>query len=179
MSKTTFFKLVFCWHLRKVNDETSRIHPDPDPLVRGMDPRIQIRIRIHPKMSWIRNTATRCGPYDMVGFGGRGARLPTFYDLCRLLEFCPALKRLSVVNNVAFDSDGDFFFSDVPQPADLVMRGPSLKLLQLVGDIFAVAGNNVLTLARSCPALERLIVAGGEEGSFGYEAGLEKTRFFI
>jgi hypothetical protein len=28
---------------------------DPDPLVRGMDPRI--RIRIHPKMSWIRNTA--------------------------------------------------------------------------------------------------------------------------
>jgi hypothetical protein len=33
--------------------------PDPDPLVRGMDPRI--RIRIHPKMSWIRNTAMK-GP---------------------------------------------------------------------------------------------------------------------
>jgi hypothetical protein len=115
----------------------------------------------------------------MVGFGGRGARLPTFYDLCRLLEFCPALKRLSVINNVTFDSEGDFFFSDVPQPADLVMRGPSLKLLQLVGDIFAVAGNNVLRLARSCPALERLIVAGGDEGSFCYEAGLEKTRFFL
>ncbi len=30
-------------------------HPDPEPLVRGMDPRIQIRI--HTKMSWIRNTA--------------------------------------------------------------------------------------------------------------------------
>jgi hypothetical protein len=34
------------------------LHPDPnsdlDPLVRGMDPRI--RIRIHTKMSWIRNT---------------------------------------------------------------------------------------------------------------------------
>jgi hypothetical protein len=28
-------------------------HPDPDPLVRGMDPRIQI----HTKMSWIRTTA--------------------------------------------------------------------------------------------------------------------------
>ncbi len=28
--------------------------PDLDPLVRGMDPRI--RIRIHTKMSWIRNT---------------------------------------------------------------------------------------------------------------------------
>jgi hypothetical protein len=26
--------------------------PDPDPLVRGMDPRIQFRIRIHTKMSW-------------------------------------------------------------------------------------------------------------------------------
>jgi hypothetical protein len=43
----------------KVNDENSRIwiqdpdpNPDPDPLDRGMDP----RIRIHPKMSWIRNT---------------------------------------------------------------------------------------------------------------------------
>jgi hypothetical protein len=29
---------------------------DPDPLVRGMDPRI--RIWIHIKMSWIRNTDT-------------------------------------------------------------------------------------------------------------------------
>jgi hypothetical protein len=29
-------------------------NPDPDSLVRGMDP--LIRIRIHPKMSWIRNT---------------------------------------------------------------------------------------------------------------------------
>jgi hypothetical protein len=26
------------------------------PVVRGMDPRIQIRIRIHPNMLWIRNT---------------------------------------------------------------------------------------------------------------------------
>jgi hypothetical protein len=44
----------------KVHDENSRIRiqdPDPDPLVRGMDPRIRIRIRIHPKMSWIRNIA--------------------------------------------------------------------------------------------------------------------------
>ncbi len=30
--------------------------PNPDPLVRGVDPRIQIRIRI--KISRIRNTAT-------------------------------------------------------------------------------------------------------------------------
>ncbi len=30
------------------------LDPDPDPLVTGMDPRI--RIRIHTKMSWIRNT---------------------------------------------------------------------------------------------------------------------------
>jgi hypothetical protein len=29
--------------------------PDPDPLVRCMDP----RIRIHTKMSWIRNTASK------------------------------------------------------------------------------------------------------------------------
>jgi hypothetical protein len=34
--------------------------PNPDPLVRDVDPRIQIRLRIHPKMSWIRNTAFMC-----------------------------------------------------------------------------------------------------------------------
>jgi hypothetical protein len=47
-------KLVFAGIL-KVTDENSRIRiqdphpsPNPDPLVRGMDPRI--RIRIHPVM---------------------------------------------------------------------------------------------------------------------------------
>jgi hypothetical protein len=46
-------KFVLCCIL-KVNDENSRIRiQDPDPLVRGMD----TRIRIHTKMSWIRNTA--------------------------------------------------------------------------------------------------------------------------
>jgi hypothetical protein len=41
--------------LLKVSDENSSIRiQDPDPLVRGMEPRI--RIRIHLKMSWIRNT---------------------------------------------------------------------------------------------------------------------------
>ncbi len=50
-------KNLFFAGILKVNDENSRIRiqdpdPIPDPLVRGMDP----RIRIHPKMSWIRNT---------------------------------------------------------------------------------------------------------------------------
>jgi hypothetical protein len=63
--------------------EGSDPHPDPDlnpdPLVRGMDPRI--RIRLHTKMSWIRNTGQssdaradrehtslqeRSGPYLLV-----------------------------------------------------------------------------------------------------------------
>ncbi len=55
-------KNLFFAGILKVNDENSRIwiqdpdpYPDPDPLVRGMDP--GIRIRIYPKMSWIRNTA--------------------------------------------------------------------------------------------------------------------------
>ncbi len=43
-----FFKLVFCWHL----EGQWRKRQDPDPLVRGMDP----RIRIPTKRSWIRNT---------------------------------------------------------------------------------------------------------------------------
>jgi hypothetical protein len=47
----------------KVNEENSRIRikdSDPDPLVRGMDPRI--RIRIHPKISWIRNKPLEFSP---------------------------------------------------------------------------------------------------------------------
>jgi hypothetical protein len=53
--KNVLTKIVFVVIL-KVNDEKGRIRiQDPDPLVRGMDPRI--RIRINSKMSWIRNTA--------------------------------------------------------------------------------------------------------------------------
>ncbi len=70
--KKTFLKISFCWHLegqwRKLQDpdqlvrgmdpriqmEDSDPHLDPDPLVRGMNPRI--RIWIHTKISWIRNT---------------------------------------------------------------------------------------------------------------------------
>ncbi len=53
--KNSLKKLVFIGIL-KVNDENSRIriqdpdpNPYPDPLVRGMDP--QIQIRIHTEMS--------------------------------------------------------------------------------------------------------------------------------
>jgi hypothetical protein len=58
ISKKTFFLNCFCWHLegqiRNPNPDPYT-HPDlnPDPLVRGMD----LRIRIHTKMSWIRNAA--------------------------------------------------------------------------------------------------------------------------
>ncbi len=48
--KKFFFKLVFCWPL----EDLWRKSQDPNPLVRGVDPRIQIRF--HTKMSWIRNT---------------------------------------------------------------------------------------------------------------------------
>ncbi len=55
--KIVLKKLVFCWHL----EGQWRKSQDPDPLVRGMDP----RIRIHPKMSWIRNTASnRLSPWS-------------------------------------------------------------------------------------------------------------------
>jgi hypothetical protein len=58
ISRKNCVKNKFFDGILKVKDD-SRIRiqdPDPDPLVRGMDPRI--RIRIHPKMSWIRNTST-------------------------------------------------------------------------------------------------------------------------
>ncbi len=52
-SRKNCVKNQFFAGILKVYDENSRILiQDPDPLVRSMDPRIQI----HPKMSWIRNT---------------------------------------------------------------------------------------------------------------------------
>jgi hypothetical protein len=59
ISRKLCVKNLFFVGILKVNDENSRIRiqdpdPNPDPLVRGMDPRI--RIRIHPKIALIRNT---------------------------------------------------------------------------------------------------------------------------
>jgi hypothetical protein len=49
-----FKQKLFFVGIMKVNDEKSRIRiQDPDPLVRGMDP----RILIYSTMSWIWNTA--------------------------------------------------------------------------------------------------------------------------
>jgi hypothetical protein len=53
VSRKNCVKKLFFAGILKVRDENGRIRiQDPDPLVRGMD----LRIRIHPKMSWIRNT---------------------------------------------------------------------------------------------------------------------------
>jgi hypothetical protein len=53
--------------MTKITGSGSRIRiqdPDPDPLVRGMNP----RIRIHPKMSWICNTAPHTPPLNLLSF---------------------------------------------------------------------------------------------------------------
>jgi hypothetical protein len=72
-----------------------RIHmflglPDPDPLVRGMDP----RIRIHTKMSWIRNTTTKCH--------GSGTLL--FWVIFALLDPDPIRIRM---RSTHLEADGD------------------------------------------------------------------------
>jgi hypothetical protein len=54
INRNNKIKNSFFVGILKVYDENSRIRIQ-DPLVRGMDPRI--RIRIHTKMAWIRNTA--------------------------------------------------------------------------------------------------------------------------
>jgi hypothetical protein len=57
----------------KVNDENSRPRiqdPDPDPLIRGSWS-INQRIRIHTKMSWIRNTGIRLFLYTVSHTEGR------------------------------------------------------------------------------------------------------------
>ncbi len=56
-SRKIGLKNLFFAGILKINDENTRIRiqdldPDPGPLVKGMDP----RIRIHAKMSSIRNT---------------------------------------------------------------------------------------------------------------------------
>jgi hypothetical protein len=56
ISRKTLKKISFLLASLKVNDENSR-NSNLDPLVRGRDSRI--RIRIHTKMSWIPNTAPR------------------------------------------------------------------------------------------------------------------------
>ncbi len=50
ISRKTYFLFVFCWRL----EGQLRKQQDPNPLVRGMDPRIRIRT----KMSWIRNSTS-------------------------------------------------------------------------------------------------------------------------
>ncbi len=73
MQKKIVLKNYFFAGILKVNEENSKIRfqdPDPDPLVRGMDP----RIRIHTKMSWIRNTG-RYGTYIDEGVVGSGLGL--------------------------------------------------------------------------------------------------------
>jgi len=55
IGRTNWVKKSYFYAILKVIDESSRIRlhdPDPDSLVGGMDP----RIRIQPKMLWIRNT---------------------------------------------------------------------------------------------------------------------------
>jgi hypothetical protein len=49
--------VIFCI-LKVTEDNGTDLHPDPVPVVRGTDPRIQIHIRIRTKMSRIRSTAT-------------------------------------------------------------------------------------------------------------------------
>ena len=71
MSRKNFVQNYFFAGILKVNDENSRIRiqdpdPNPDPLVRGMDPRI--RIMMHPKMSWIRNTGKLWRNYQILRY---------------------------------------------------------------------------------------------------------------
>jgi hypothetical protein len=54
--KTLYKKIIFLLASWRSMTKKQNTDPHPDPLVRGMDPRI--RIRFHPKMSWILNTAS-------------------------------------------------------------------------------------------------------------------------
>jgi hypothetical protein len=52
-SKLFYIHAVLRIRIRRIHMFLGLLDPDPDPLVRG----IYSRIRLHTKMSWIRNTA--------------------------------------------------------------------------------------------------------------------------
>jgi hypothetical protein len=54
----------------RVENQSSGV-PDPDPLVKGTDPRIRISIRIRTKMSRIRNTAFENPKLGLTGMDDR------------------------------------------------------------------------------------------------------------
>jgi hypothetical protein len=81
MQKIGEKKIGFCWRFegqgRKLPDQ------EPDPLVRGMDPRILIRT----KMSRINNTGQdRMLPLSISIWYGRHQGIPVAADLCYKLR---------------------------------------------------------------------------------------------
>jgi hypothetical protein len=60
------------------------------PIVSGIDPRIQIRIRIHTKMSWIRNTAFHVSRGTLSMCPGTLSMCPGTLSMCPgTLSMCP------------------------------------------------------------------------------------------
>jgi hypothetical protein len=70
-------------------DMDSDPDPDMDSLLRGMDPGIRIRIRIHHKMSWIRNIA-----HNYRATSSSGCSVPLFFLLFNFELFCVSDKDL-------------------------------------------------------------------------------------
>ncbi len=88
-------KLVFCRHLEDQWRKYQDPDPNSDPLVRGMD----LRFRIHPKMSWIRKTALWEADLPQVQCCGaaaksRGAeiKLPPGAEIKNCCSFQPGLE---------------------------------------------------------------------------------------
>jgi hypothetical protein len=73
--------------MMKTAGSGSKYGPDlnPDPLVRGMDP--QIRIRIHTKMSWIRNTDFSLISEENKDLSGNRTT-PANFDFCFRNRYC-------------------------------------------------------------------------------------------
>ncbi len=80
------FFLLFVYENDVNVPSKSNTNPDPDPLVWGMDPRIQIRIWIHTKTSWIRNTGCSQPPSGTkaVAFTIFTCLSASFFTLCSL-----------------------------------------------------------------------------------------------
>ncbi len=114
-----------------VSDENSTIRiQDPDPLVRGIYP----RIRIHPKMAWIRNTARE----EVCLMGAYICCSHTAYYLTGDL----AKLELSLLN---------FFTSHLLDANYEPFSNPGKALYNLLSKLFSCVATSVLILIRMDP----------------------------
>jgi alkyl hydroperoxide reductase subunit AhpC len=124
----------------------------PDPLVRGLDP----RLRIHTKMSWIRNTDKNHIQSDPMERYRRYNLLTVIHDYCFIYLFNNMFRGLFII-----DPSGvlrQMSVNDLPvgRSVDETLR------LEANNNLFTkITGRNCPALNRTCSLLKSSHMGGG------------------